>query len=152
MIKDLNKLERVLDTLQEQSMMLMFQDKKEQSDDIEDAIKCLRQGFVRANEKTFFRHFRIFDKNNCWDMEEFIEDHVFVCHHLGLAVRKFNGQYYAVKIQNMDSYLFGVLTTDAPDNYPMHSFPEDIIHSEYPEIVMLKVIENYERKQEEAEG
>lgn len=151
MMNDLNKIERVLDTLQTQSMMLMFEDKKEASDDIEEAIKCLRQGVVRANERTLFRHFRIFDKSNCWNIEEFIENHVFVSHHMALAVRKFNGQYYAVKITNPDGYLFGVLQTDAPDNYPMHSFPENIIHSEYPEIVMLKVIADYEKK-EEAEG
>lgn len=151
MMNDLNKIERVLDTLQTQSMMLMFEDKKEASDDIEEAIKCLRQGVVRANERTLFRHFRIFDKSNCWNIEEFIENHVFVSHHMALAVRKFNGQYYAVKITNPDGYLFGVLQTDAPDNYPMHSFPKNIIHSEYPEIVMLKVIADYEKK-EEAEG
>lgn len=149
MVKDLNKLERMLDTLQNQSMMLMFQDKKEESDDIEEAIKCLRQGVVCANNRDLFRHFRIFDKSNCWEIEEFIENHVFVSHHMALAVRKFNGQYYAVKIMNPDDCFSGILTTDAPDNYPMHCFPETIIHSEYPEIAMLKVIEEYHRQEEQ---
>lgn len=149
MVKDLNKLERVLDTLQTQSMMLMFQDKKEESDDIEQAIKLARYGVALANKDELLRHFMIFETRNWRTLEDFIDDHTYICHHMGIAVRKFNGQYYAVKIMNPDDCFSGILTTDAPDNYPMHCFPETIIHSEYPEIAMLKVIEEYHRQEEQ---
>lgn len=152
MMNNLNKVERVLDTLNEQSLRLMFQDEKEASDDLEAAIKMTRYGLALANKDKLLRHFMVFETRNWRTLEDFIDNHTYICHHLGIAVRKFNGQYYAVKITNPDSCFSGILTTDAPDNYPMHSFPENIIHSEYPEIVMLKVIEDYERKQEEAEG
>lgn len=150
MIKDINKLERMLNTLSCQSMNLRFQDENDAAQDIDDAIKCLRYGIALENKDRLFTHFMIFD-TKCWQtMEDFIADHTYVCHHLGIAVRKFNGQYYAVKIMNPKSCFSGILTTDAPDNYPMHSFPDNIIHSEYPEIVMLKVIEDYEKKEEVA--
>lgn len=148
MITDLNKLEQVLNTLACQQMELLFKDKNEEAKDLEDAIKCVRYSIALANKDKLMSHFMIFETRNWRTLEDFIDNHTYICHHLSIAVRKFNGQYYAVEIMDPDSCFNGVLTTDAPDNYPMHSFPENIIHSEYPEIVMLKVIEDYEKHEE----
>lgn len=146
-----DKMERVLNTLQEQSLTLMFSDKPDQAEDIETAIKHVRYGMALANKDKLLGHFTVFDTRNWMTLEDFLNNHTYIWHSAGIAVRKFNGQYYAVKITNPDSCFSGILQTDCPDNYPMHSFPDHIIHSEYPEIVMLKVIEAEEKK-EEAEG
>lgn len=150
MTKDINRLEQVLSTVTSQSNYALLEGNNQVFDDMEEAVKYIREGIVRVNKDELFRHFRIFD-TLCWNIDQFIENHTFVCHHLGIAVRNFNGWYYAVKIMNLDSCFGGVLTTDAPDNYPMHRFPEDIISSQYPEIVMLKIIDDYNKKQETEE-
>lgn len=148
MIRDLNKLEQVLSTISCQQLDLLFQDKNDQANDLDEAISCIRYAIAASNKDKLLNHFTVYETRNWRTLEDFIDNHTYICHHLGIAVRRFNGMYYAVEILNPDSCFGGILTTDAPDNYPTHRFPKDMICSEYPEIAMLKVIEDYEKHQE----
>lgn len=148
MTHDLNKIERMLQILEKQQMVLLADGNTEEASYTEEAIRRVRHELVLDNQSRIFRHFLILDNRKYGTVEDYIDDHTYLCHHMEIAVRQFNGRYYAVKVENPDDCLCGVLTTDAPDNYPMHRFPDDIICSQYPEIVMLKVIEDYENSEE----
>lgn len=96
--------------------------------------KRLREGIMQTLQ--WSRYFSVFPVSlrnvmHPEDCETFLFDHNTRC------IRKFNGRYY---ILNVKSYTAHVLTTECPDDYPLHMFPADIPSSMYPEELMGRII------------
>lgn len=91
----------------------------------------IRAGFFRKYDQYIVHYFYPFDREfgHFEDAETFLYDgHT-------MAIRKFNGYYYAVKVKTFNS---NILTTESPDDYPLHAMPTE--GQPYPEYFIAEYL------------
>ena len=99
-----------------------------------DIIDDLRRNFINHYEnQIYFNGYHPFENpHNFNDINQ-----TMINENKGVAVRQFDGYWYLVKIESLECG-GGVLTTDCPDNYPIHCLPSEIKSGDYPEIVIME--------------
>ena len=99
---------------------------------VEHTIRQLRHSWFSRFSDYLLRYFQILERN-CFGHLEDCE--VFLFENNSLAIRKFHGWYYTVKVKEFTSVS---LTTESPDDYPFHIMPSE--GYEYPEYIISEYL------------
>jgi hypothetical protein len=99
----------------------------EDSEVINDIIKSVRKDFFSTFFSYIVHYFYDFD-HNPGHMED---SELFTYENHSKAIRKFNGAYYSV---NVKQFGFAAVTTESPDDYPLHIMPQQGVS--YPEYLI----------------
>ena len=106
----------------------MLEQNSEDQQTIERIIKQLRHNWFVIYQDYIFRFFYPFERSTYGHLEDC---EVFLFDNNQKAIRNFHGYYYIVKVK---SFYDGIISTESPDDYPMHVIPSK--GAEYPEFLM----------------